>query len=371
MPRKSLPVEIKRVRSFVVVLHVDTEEDIYAKLCEKLEEVESLVNEKRKLQNAVIYRIIDENPYLESSWREESPKRVAFFRWMNNDADKWNTFNLKLFNLNHDFQLCIEKFGWEDTKSEESSEIITRLLKCNVNMEEEFKMFENEAYSKAKKLWEIRDAEWIGNKQLLNKHNDNHRSLAEVKRFYDRELADNNRLGLKSMNERLFKQFPNGPVETRDYANCKYCVEERDEEERKRKTIEEEVERERKRQEEYEEEKKAELKNKDALICSACSFCTYNDALFDAHLESKEHAKMELLEKLYCKHCEFRGRNQNEFMLHTLSKKHRLAVGELKSDNDDPKEHKEHKCELCEYSTYNKSNFDKHKLTKSHIDKHK
>jgi hypothetical protein len=58
-------------------------------------------------------------------------------------------------------------------------------------------------------------------------------------------------------------------------------------------------------------------------------------------------------------------------MTHTLSKKHRIAMGDLKSDSDDPKEHKEHKCLACDYSTYNKQNFEKHCLTKSHIEKTK
>jgi len=376
MPRKSLPVEMKRLRSFAVVLHVDTEEGIYTKLCELLDEVESKVDHKRRLQNSMIYSILRENPYADCSWRETFPKRLDFFNWMGNNVDEWSAFEVKFCNLNHDFDLCIQTFNWYETKNEDASDMLSRIQKCEVNMKDEFEMYERDAYQKAKKLWEVRDAEWIADEKLKNTHKNKHKSFADNKKFYDFELAQNNKLGLQSLNEKLFNSFPNGPVDTRDYENCKYCVEDRNDEERKKKKDEHLLKCEKKHQdelkrqnEEFEKQRKVELKEKDPLVCKICTFCTYSDDLFDVHLESKEHAKRELLEKYHCKTCEFHGRNATEYMNHTLSKKHRTAMGDLKSDTDDPKEHKEHKCLTCEYSTYNKQNFEKHCTTKSHMEK--
>lgn len=371
MPRKSLPVEMKRLRSFAVVLYTDTEEGIYTKLCELLDEVESKVDHKRRLQNAMINRVLDNknNPYAECSWRITSPKRLDFFKWMGNDAEEWSEFEIKYSNLSHDFHLCLQSLDWYETKGEDVCDMLSRIQKCDVNMEEEFKMYEQNIYQKAKKMWEVRDAEWIANEKLKYVHKDNHKSFSENKKFYDFELAQNTKLGLLSLNAKLFKSFPDGPVDTRDYANCKYCVEERNDEERKKKKEEQLLELEKQQQEEskrqneeFEKQKKAELKEKDPLVCSVCSYCTYSDEAFDMHLESKEHAKKELAEKMHCKHCEFHGRTIAEYESHTNSKKHRIAIGELAKVN-------EFHCELCDYTTLIKQNFDKHCLTKAHMDK--
>ena len=80
------------------------------------------------------------------------------------------------------------------------------------------------------------------------------------------------------------------------------------------------------------------------------------------HMDSKEHEKMELFTSLFCKDCKVQCRNKVEWQFHISTNKHKLKIGEIEKQTN-------FCCEKCNYNTHLKQNFDKHCLTKSHIEK--
>jgi hypothetical protein len=53
-----------------------------------------------------------------------------------------------------------------------------------------------------------------------------------------------------------------------------------------------------------------------------------------------------------------------EYNIHIQTKKHKIAIGLLEKQTD-------FNCEKCNYITKLKQNYEKHILTKTHIDNHK
>jgi hypothetical protein len=357
MPRQSIVPSAKDIISFNVNITQTTEEQIWENLKNKLAEIHILFEEARTRQNEMVNLVFSSNPYENCNWRNKQPKRIEFLEWTRGE-NKWYDFMRSIFEIKHDIKLCLDVFSWWETKPEEASELEYEMIKLDLDYQREFENYEKMRYMEAKKNWEIRDAVWIAEKKARDNHNLNHKSEE----------------GWKSVEKRIKEGYwtYDDPLEviiknTRD-PMCKYCIEQNkfDKEcEEKQRILEEHhriSEEEWKLQKEV--ERKRQIEERELYKCKCCEFETYDENAWDKHEDSKQHKKLLELKKIFCESCEVQCRNQTEFSIHIQTKKHKIATGKIQKQVD-------FKCEGCDYITQLKQNFEKHLLTKSHIEKHK
>ena len=371
MPRPTLPAECKKMRTLEVVLTKHTEEDLWKHIMELyfayLEEAEEI----GKAQNDMVEYIFTTNPYKNFSWRNRTPKRIKFEEWMTHDKEDYFTnIILKHFELKRDFKLCGKILGWDQEDHDRFSDydsmdydIFTRYA-YNSLQNEEFDCYERKNYNDSKKEWELSDAEWIKNDTLQKEHNSSHFTLA-----YHKEQIE------KHGDDYIRHTFKNKTIKDTTDPKCKFCVENKEwldkEPERKKKLQEQEEEEQQKLEEsnrrcreEKERERKEELENRETFCCKECNYSTFSSESFDNHEETKEHKKIMELRKFYCEDCLVQCRNQTEYSIHTATKKHKIACGEIEKQT-------EFRCDPCGYVTGLKQNYDKHCLTKQHVEKTK
>ena len=377
MPRKSLCSEMKNMRSMKVSLTQTTEAEICEHLEAEYKELEPLMVEMKAEQEKMINLVFNHktnNPYSLMSWRKGSPTRLKFSQWYGDydkNGDKWLEAEMRVYALRDDIKLCDSVFKWSENT--DMSDILFQTQKYIDNSGGDFfNICEQICFNEAKKEWEIRDAVWIADQTLKEVHKTKHFSKQESKERYENQLS-----AMKRGNEtpEFIAKFlkglsPDGTDTQKD--DCKFCVEARNTDEKKRKEDEERdkrfAEREalfEKRENEWLKQKALEDKEeKDKYECECCKYSTFSGEAFDFHLESKEHAKMESLTKYFCKSCGVQLRNQMEYTIHTQTKNHKIAVGEIEKII-------EYRCDECEYITKLKQNYDKHCLSKAHIEKQK
>lgn len=345
MPRISLPPKIKSLQGYDVVLMHTTEEEIKAHIystAKKFEEYFDLINAK---QNRMLEKVIDENPYAGLSFRKPI-EHLEFIDWMRNDKEKYFEMMKLIFQFKHDFAVCVEVFKWKEPEIEFMIQKYGNLG----DKEIEFNLFEKARVRQAKTEWEIKDAVWIQENKLKEDHK-SHKSKSEWEIEFKKIKAE---MGIDFLN----RWFPDGIPNTEE--TCIYCINEA----KRKKEAEEYGKKMELQQLKYDEEwQKEKQKNpKEKFTCECCNFSTFNDEVYEMHMDSKEHEKMELFTSLYCKDCEIHCRNKIEWNNHITTKKHKLKIGMIKKQT-------EFHCEKCNYTTQLKQNFDKHCLTKSHIEK--
>lgn len=357
MPRQTIPPRAKGIVGFEVNITQTTEEQIWSHIQNKLADIHNLLDEARARQNGMVNLVFDSNPYETCNWRSRPPKRIEFLEWTKGE-DKWYEFMRSIFEVKHDIKLCLDVFGWWETKPEEASALEYEIIKLDLDYQGEFERYEKMRFMEAKKSWEIRDADWIAEKKAKDNHNLNHKS-EEGWRAVDKRIKE----GHWTYDDPFEVTIKN----TRE-PTCKYCIEQDkfDKECEERQKIAEEQHR--KSEEEWrlqkEAERKRQLQERELYECECCDFETYDENAWDKHEDSKEHKKLVELKKFFCESCEVQCRNQTEFSIHIQTKKHKIATGKIQKQTD-------FKCEGCDYITQLKQNFEKHLLTKSHIEKHK
>jgi hypothetical protein len=355
MPRQTINPRARGMLTYDVNITKTDEEELYKHLLNKLEDISIIFDEARRRQDAMVDLVFSKNPYENFCWRNRIPKRIEFMDWTKQE-EKWYTFMKDLFELKHDLKLCLTIFKWEETRTD-GAELEYKLLKLNLDYEDEFKRYENMRYNQSKKEWENRDAEWIKEKKDLETHTVYHHPIE-----YHVELS-------KDI-DYIKWTFKDGIIKSTEIDTCKHCIKAQEwragEPERKR--LEEEKERleeekleesYRKLKEEKEEQRKKQLDSRHLYICDLCNYKTYDDESWDSHEDSKSHKKLVELKSLYCKVCEVQSRNPTELSIHKQTKKHKIKCGEIEKQT-------EFKCEPCNYTTSLKQNYDKHCLSKSH-----
>ena len=347
MPRKSLPPKIKSLQGYDVVLMHTTEEEIKAHIyatSKKFEEYFDLINAK---QNRMLEKVIDENPYAGLSFRKPI-EHLEFIDWMRNDKEKYFEMMKLIFQFKHDFAVCIEVFKWEEPEIEFMIQKYGHLG----DKEIEFNIFEKARFKQAKTEWEIKDAVWIQENKLKEDHK-SHKSKSEWEIEFKKIKAE---MGIDFLN----RWFPDGIPNTEE--TCIYCINEakckKEAEEYGKKMELQQL----KYDEEWQKEKAANAKNREKMICECCEFSTFNDEVYEMHMDSKEHKRKELLQKTYCKCCEIQCRTELDFNIHVQTKKHKYAAGIIEKQT-------EFHCEKCNYTTQLKQHFDKHCSTKAHNEK--
>jgi hypothetical protein len=357
MPRQTISPRVKGMVSYDVNITQTTEEQIWEHLQNKLAEIYLLRDEATKRQNEMVDLVFSSNPYEKCNWRDKQPKRIEFLEWMKGE-DKWYDFMRSVFEIKHDIKLCLDVFGWWETKPVEASELEYELAKLNFDYDGEFQIYEKMRYLEAKKNWEIRDADWIAEKKLKEVHYLQHKS-EEGWENTQKRIAD----GFRRYDDPFIIEIKN----TRD-SKCKFCIKEIKEETERNERQQKEEEEFKKREENWllqkELERKRQIQERELYECKYCDFKTYDENSWDKHEDSKEHKKLLELKKFFCEDCEVQCRNQTEYSIHIQTKKHKIASGKIQKET-------EFKCEGCNYITQLKQNFEKHLLTKSHIEKHK
>lgn len=324
MPRKSLPIECKKMRTFVVNITTTTEEEILAHLMTKLKEYMSEVDQIKAVQNKFIMSIYDCNPYSGFLWRNRTPSRVKWEEWMDSKDEEYQEMILKHFDFKHDWALCKKAFEWD---SDDVNYWSFEMLKYSYNSvsNEEFEVYERNHYINSKKEWELKDATWIAENKLKEDHK-------------------------KHNNDQ----------------DCKFCCIEIENNKRFEIRQKEEEEQQNKWNEEWrlkkEQERKEVLENRELYECKKCQFKTYDGNAWDLHEESKSHKKIMELAEYYCAVCLVPCRNHTEYTIHIQTKKHKIACGEIEKQT-------EFRCEKCNYTTGLKQNYEKHCLTKTHNEK--
>ena len=355
MPRQTIPQRAKKMQTYDVNITQTTEEQIWNHIQIKLNEIQPLQNEARIKQNDMINLVFDSNPYQNCNWRKNPPKHIEFLEWMDGN-EKWYDYIRLLFEIRHDVKLCIDIFNWYETKPEEVSQLEHEVIKLSLDYEEEFNMYERMRYLEAKKIWEVNDAEWIANKKISDIHNSSHKSI-ELWEHYKQKQRE----GCFTYDILIPEIITNTRINT-----CKLCVnaiaEEKRIEEKQRIEEIEFIKREEEWKLQKEIERKEVLETRELYECKECGFKTYDDIVWNTHEESKDHKKIMELKKFYCEECLVQCRNQMEFSIHIQTKKHKILTGIIEKQT-------EFKCETCNYITHLKQNYDKHCLTKSHIEK--
>lgn len=324
MPRKTLPVECKKMRTLIVVLTTTTEEEILAHLMTKLKQYIFEADIIKSKQSEFITSIYERNPYSGFSWRNRNPSRVKWDEWMGSKDDEYQEMILKHFDFKYDWALCKKVFEWNN---EDITYWDFEIVKCSYSSvsNEEFEMYERKHYNDSKKEWEINDAEWIVENKLKEDHK-KHNKDRDCK-FCFKEIED-------------YKQFE---------------IRQKNLEEQQRIWDEE-------WKAKKEQERKDALENRELYECKECQFKTYDEKTWEMHENSKSHKKIMELAEYYCKDCSIQCRNHTEYIIHIQSKKHKIACGEIEKQI-------EFRCEKCDYTTGLKQNYEKHCLTKAHNEK--
>jgi len=347
MPRKSLPPKVKSLQGYEVILTQTTEEEIKNHIYSTAKKFEEYFDEINLKQNRMLNKVIDENPYAGMSFRKPII-HLEFDDWMGSNKEKYFEMMKLIFQFSHDFAVCMQVFEWEEPELEFMIEKYGHIGE----KEKDFIMFEKMRVKQAREEWEIKDAVWIQENKLKDEHK-SHKSKSEWEIEFKKITAE---MGIDFLN----RWFPNGIPN--DEETCIHCIKEakrkKEAEEHGKKMELEQL----KYDEEWQKQKASFAQIKEKLTCECCNFSTFSEQAYELHMESKEHEKTELFSSLFCKDCDIQCRNKNEFMFHITTNKHKINSGKIVKQT-------EFHCEKCDYKTNLKQNFDKHCLTKSHIEK--
>jgi hypothetical protein len=370
MPRPVIPAECKKMRTLEVNITKTTQEDIMEHMEEQFNKFCAEASEIKQKQTEFLDYIYD-NAYKGFSWRTKKPKHYEWEEWMGDKVSHYNSMIMKHFDYKYDLKLCLEAFNTDPEFDIEMDALYFEVHNKNVydlDVPFYFKMIEAERYKESEEAWKIKDADWIRTEAEKSIHKAKHHSLEQITANYeeDKKYWESDDIFQRRDPNYLTEKYPT-LRSTRD-SGCKYCVKEiEDEKQRAIREIENEKqfeESERKWKEQKELERKEALKSRNMYRCPECDFETYDEYAFEKHEETKSHKKLTELRKYFCQDCEVQCRNQMEYNIHTQTKKHKIKIGEIEKQT-------EFKCEPCDYITQLKQNYDKHILTKGHIEKTK
>ena len=347
MPRKSLPLGIKMMKGYTVVLTETTEEELQNYIHENVEKFQMCYNIINETQNRFLDLIIDQNPYEGMSWRKPI-KHLEWIDWMGVQQDKYFALMKIIMDFKHDFSLCVNILEWEEP---EIKFMIEKYGNIN-DKENEFVIWERLRAKQSRSAWELKDAEWIIENKLMQEHL-NHKTRSEWEIEFKKIEEE---MGLAFLN----RWFPTGIPNTDE--TCKFCIAKQNFFKKGELVSKQEEQEQEQKNKEWTKQKEAEKQEHEKLKCECCNFSTFNSEVYDMHLESKDHQKQELISSLYCKTCKVQSRTKMEHQFHISTNKHKYATGELEKQT-------EFYCEKCNYKTNLKQHFEKHCLTKYHIEK--
>lgn len=363
-------------------------DDLWKHLCDSFEGYDDKAYHLYKKVEQELENMRRENPYDRysiRSWREGKVRpqyKYAGELYSLYDIER----ALSLTNLRMDFKFCCrdKELNWleDETKEEQIRNIETQIHRAEYffKMPSEVQELDEMLFLQAKQQWKIEDAEWLQEQERIRKlksmHNE-HRTPEQWRKCYE-ECCKAMRNGTDPdffTSTGISPDFQTIPAHLLPQPDCELCMKE----EQKRKEQEEAIaeyqrqleqnrlDYERQRAEEeakYEaeqEERRKRMKPLETLTCECCNVSVKGQAMFNAHLASKQHKQA----SLYCKLCDHTSRCANEHKAHLESKKHILRT----QTPDGSLPPKVYTCEACEYSTPYLSAYRNHQKSKKHMDK--
>jgi hypothetical protein len=344
MPRPTLPVEFKHMRTFEVVLTQHTLDEVKDKMNDYIRNCTATIDLILAKKESFLTDFMDNNPYSGRSWRKCGPDRITIVDWIGEDEGIMQkcTFLRELY---QDLKLMTKALKTNEYANELFE--IERYFELSKNKDEELMMWEAIQYAKAKAEWEKRDAEWIAERKLKSEH-ESHKTRKEWELLFQKDPDA--------------KKWYSGVIpDTED--TCSLCIQQKEFKRRQAEFEKNEEERMERLNAEYELSNKKERvvpREIKTYECEDCKFKCSSQYAYDDHIQSMEHKTV----KRFCKVCQFQCRNDVEYTAHLTSRKHKLATGE-------EKESTEYICEPCGYTTAIKCNYATHCKTKGHIEKTK
>jgi hypothetical protein len=374
MPRPVIPAECKKMRTMEVNITKTTEEEIMKHMEEQFDKFCIEASEIKRKQNEFLNYILENGYKKFSSWRTRLPKRYEWEEWMGDKISHYSSMIMKHFDYKYDLKLCLEAFNTEPEFDIEMDPLYFEVFNKNsydITTSDVLKFMEAQRYLEAKTKWETDDAEWIRERDLKKTHDSKH----HPKEYHEEQIKLLEEKYGPCKEQYIHREGKDGVLVSTEDDNCQHCIQakkwrsdkparEKQQAEREAKLEQEQQESDRKWREQKELERKEMLESRHLYKCSECNYETYDEQAWEKHEDSKEHKKLTELRKYFCQDCEVQCRNQMEYNIHTQTKKHKIKIGEIEKQT-------EFICTSCKYTTHLKQNYDKHILTKGHLEKTK
>lgn len=354
MPRHSLPPQMKKFRSFDILLTQTTEDEIWNFFETSMREFEA----KSKQYITILETFVDQNkqcnPYSSDMFTGyDIPSRISLMNCFGEqETFDMFEFDKKFGKLQKDLELCEDLFE-EEYKCElifDWNKNITNYQSNKQYLGIELKYIDDQNYEKTKAKVVEKRRKQKEEQDRKNKHS-NH-SFEESEYSY---LAY----------DRVIYYLP----------DCEYCMNSKQKYDEKKDEIEKRLKEDKEREELYrkqeeelkakeielEEKRKEIFSNLKELCCEDCGFKTHSKYEFDLHNKTREHISKTKLKQWFCESCGTQARTEVEWTFHKNTKKHKIATGEIKDNN-------ELHCEVCNYTCNLKHHFDQHCKSKKHIE---
>lgn len=360
MPRASLSPQMKKFRSFEILITQTKEEDIWSFFTNAMEQFAGKSKVYLNRIESLVEDLKEYNSYLDTPWYEQA-ERISTHTWMDDD---YFEFFKKYANMVKDFELC-ENVLWNEEDDQEKRDLLFEWTKDINNFTSDIQFFNNElTYVDNKNYQEFKDKrkKKREEKELKQKIVIDHFNHKNPERYAEPHVEG----------EHYYLTFVGDKVY---YDNtCKSCIsdknfylrvkllEEKEAHEFKQKQMEEMVEA-KAREIAQKHAREMALANLPDIVCECCNYKTKNKYDFNEHLESKEHQSKEKVKKWFCSHCDTQARSEIEWNHHISTRKHKVAIGE-----DDTKP-TEFYCEACDYKCVMSSLWKQHCSTKKHLQK--
>lgn len=347
MPRPTLPSALTNLKLFDVTLTQHTEDDLLAFYMKELEEFKRVGHMMLERKSNWIHDfLLGPNPYAKVNWKSNGalPERVDF-DWASG-ASWLEEKEEVLLKFKHDIYLLDRVFKYEETKDgfREILYEVEKISSMNTEYDLDFKRIDAGFFKKSHETWKKKNQEYLEMRELDHEHTLGQHTMAYWQSAMPKEHPQ---FFLEHIKPKTLK--------------CKACI----------NSIQADLDRkelEAMRQAEAEEEKKVETvvppkRVIQTYTCELCSFSTQHKALYDRHMESKEHLQKQNLASWYCDACKIQCRTLIEHTHHLSTRKHRQNTGQIEKDPEI------FRCEACNYSTPIKQVFQRHCNSKGHLAK--
>jgi len=371
MPRATLDKWTYKLKTMEICITKHKEDDIYNHMVTVYGKMKELHGKyKQKLDDIMDQLQHDDKNiyhYKNYNWRQGEPSRF----WLKN-ADKWYLVDLndddketalaevsQMFTMYADFMICDKHLPeWNDEKPDWADMLydVTRMNNDMKDSYEHIKLYENMSFVECRAEWMAKDHAWINEKDL------------------EREQRKHPRIKLPSTTNLDDEPLPYPTEPLRD--DCIHCRTHWETMKAKydramdirNKNIQEKLEYEEQQVQESQKNKQqrelrakqyAEFlakKPKGDLICKDCQYEADDDDDLNEHLESEEHKG----KKRYCKICNIQCRTDADYAQHIETLKHKKNAGLVEKV-------KIYKCNHCNYQTTIKCNYEKHIVSKNHM----
>jgi hypothetical protein len=321
MPNSNLPIEVKDITSFKVLVTQHTEEDVDMMIAQKYIDCLNLKDEFLNIASAELGKIIDTNPYKDHDFK--TPLEDSKIPWLVNKSEQY----MRIVHLRNDFTRCSKIFKKDYPQIEELDDFVNKM----VTYAQDYQFYEKNHRRNAYLSWRDKKAKLKKDDKLKNPHK------------YHMSIQD---WDLKIISDPDCAKMLDGPEKYAEVMACPLCIEvevKRIEKMTERDNIPKHI------QEQEEQEENEE--------CEDCGFIGKSYA-FERHLNHTTHLTAVHLRNLYCEKCELQCRTEKELQIHCKTARHVNASKVMKDVT--------YSCEKCNYSTPHKHVYQIHCKSKKH-----